>query len=558
MKLIVAITLLFVSSFSFGDYYNTDGLLHKTRVSAGGMIFYDESTYLAWLVASSDLTIPFSSGQLFTQELAGSRSLGSALTILNSGPLKSNDTQWRTPSISELKTLENINGISVPYLPVELNAGSNCLYFWSSEITGGGTANKEYSYNTYKFNGTVSSNDQSLGSASESCAIVVREFTANDLLYLYDVDSNTRFVDNFDGTITDSLNNIEWMKDAGDGYNDGKCFDGASDIIITANKGAYYLDLQAYINNINNGSIVCPNIPSNKLNWRLPTINELKSISNTVILGDIPLPFDSVQYILPSTSAGDLGPQDIHYYTSDDLVIVNGHSQYRVFSFVGGGTIFRMMADKFYSNTGYNPNRAWLVRDIQDDIIYTGDDAFPDNPLYSQDADADGLPDEWEINRIGNLNSSDTSDGDNDGFTTLQEFTAGTDPLVVTVQSGFSQADIDSAVAACADDPLSCGIDIDAAIQDAIESCVSEPVSCGISSGVGITSHSLIAGWNLIGGMDASDSTAIQSFMDDHNANSVWSWDGQWKSFIDGTPQFLNTLMSMSADKGYFVNVPAQ
>ena len=241
MKLIVAITLLFVSSFSFGDYYNTDGLLHKTRVSAGGMIFYDESTYLAWLVASSDLTIPFSSGQLFTQELAGSRSLGSALTILNSGPLKSNDTQWRTPSISELKTLENINGISVPYLPVELNAGSNCLYFWSSEITGGGTANKEYSYNTYKFNGTVSSNDQSLGSASESCAIVVREFTANDLLYLYDVDSNTRFVDNFDGTITDSLNNIEWMKDAGDGYNDGKCFDGASDIIITANKGAYYL-----------------------------------------------------------------------------------------------------------------------------------------------------------------------------------------------------------------------------------------------------------------------------------------------------------------------------
>jgi hypothetical protein len=46
--------------------------------------------------------------------------------------------------------------------------------------------------------------------------------------------------------------------------------------------------------------------------------------------------------------------------------------------------------------------------------------------------------------------------------------------------------------------------------------------------------------------------------MDDHNANSVWSWDGQWKSFIDATPQFLNTLMSMSADKGYFVNVPAQ
>jgi hypothetical protein len=205
------------------------------------------------------------------------------------------------------------------------------------------------------------------------------------------------------------------------------------------------------------------------------------------------------------------------------------------------------------------------VVDSQQYLVDTDGDSYPDvidsfplSNIYSTDSDTDQLPDEWEVSRIGNLFSSAVADNDNDGISNLSEFISGTDPLITTVTSGFTQADIDSAITGCTNDPSSCGIDVDAVIQGAIASCVSEPISCGISSGIGISTQTLNPGWNLIGGMDATDSTNIQSFIHEQNATSVWGWDGQWKSFIDGVPVFLNTLTSMSAGKGYFVNVPAQ
>ncbi|HIJ22169.1 MAG: hypothetical protein HOL17_12165 [Gammaproteobacteria bacterium] len=174
-------------------------------------------------------------------------------------------------------------------------------------------------------------------------------------------------------------------------------------------------------------------------------------------------------------------------------------------------------------------------------------DAFPDDPLYSQDSDLDGLPDEWETDRIGDLSSSEVSDSDGDGFTAMEEFTAGTDPLVVTVQSGFNQADIDAAVATA----------ISAAITSQVQACADNPASCGITISQSITSHSLVGGWNLIGGMDASDSASIQSFLDEHGATSVWGWDGlRWSSYLESTPVFLNSLTEMKAEEGYFVRVP--
>ncbi|NND65358.1 MAG: hypothetical protein HKM24_05270 [Gammaproteobacteria bacterium] len=44
------------------------------------------------------------------------------------------------------------------------------------------------------------------------------------------------------------------------------------------------------------------------------------------------------------------------------------------------------------------------------------------------DTDQDGLPDDWEIANFGNLDQSPSDDADNDGFTNLQEFAAGSDP----------------------------------------------------------------------------------------------------------------------------------
>jgi hypothetical protein len=205
------------------------------------------------------------------------------------------------------------------------------------------------------------------------------------------------------------------------------------------------------------------------------------------------------------------------------------------------------------------------ISDTDLDSIPDVIDTFPSNPNYSQDTDSDGVPDEWELSRIGNLNDSASSDSDRDGLTTMQEFEDGTDPLIATVMSGFTQSDIDSAVATCVSDPSSCGIDIgyteeqlDEAILIAIAECSSDPVVCGISASTASINHPMKSGWNLIGGKDASDTASIQSFMSEHNANSVWHWNDQWYSYVKDTPEFLNSLITMDASKGYFVYVQAQ
>ena len=57
-------------------------------------------------------------------------------------------------------------------------------------------------------------------------------------------------------------------------------------------------------------------------------------------------------------------------------------------------------------------------------------DSFPENALYSQDSDSDGMPDSWETQYGLNPNdpSDATSDQDNDGVSALDEFLAGTIP----------------------------------------------------------------------------------------------------------------------------------
>jgi hypothetical protein len=47
---------------------------------------------------------------------------------------------------------------------------------------------------------------------------------------------------------------------------------------------------------------------------------------------------------------------------------------------------------------------------------------------FITDADADGLPDHWELKYFGNLAAKPTDDPDGDGFTNLMEFAWGADP----------------------------------------------------------------------------------------------------------------------------------
>ena len=56
------------------------------------------------------------------------------------------------------------------------------------------------------------------------------------------------------------------------------------------------------------------------------------------------------------------------------------------------------------------------------------------------DSDSDSLPDWWEVEYFHGLLSSPTSDPDEDGYSNLEEFAHGTDPLAMDPGQGFIEA----------------------------------------------------------------------------------------------------------------------
>ena len=66
------------------------------------------------------------------------------------------------------------------------------------------------------------------------------------------------------------------------------------------------------------------------------------------------------------------------------------------------------------------------VADADDDGVIDADDAFPDDPEYADDRDADGLPDEWEADYGYDPDTADdaTVDEDGDGMTLVEEYRA--------------------------------------------------------------------------------------------------------------------------------------
>ena len=50
------------------------------------------------------------------------------------------------------------------------------------------------------------------------------------------------------------------------------------------------------------------------------------------------------------------------------------------------------------------------------------------------DSDNDGLPDWWEMKYFGNLNQTAAGDPDGDGWTNLEEYRCGANPLTSSIQ----------------------------------------------------------------------------------------------------------------------------
>ena len=52
-------------------------------------------------------------------------------------------------------------------------------------------------------------------------------------------------------------------------------------------------------------------------------------------------------------------------------------------------------------------------------------------PNPATDDDSDGLPDMWELEHFGNLAGGPSDDADGDGKTNIEEYTNGTDPMLM-------------------------------------------------------------------------------------------------------------------------------
>lgn len=50
--------------------------------------------------------------------------------------------------------------------------------------------------------------------------------------------------------------------------------------------------------------------------------------------------------------------------------------------------------------------------------------------VFAEDTDGDGVDDVWEARNFGNISQKEDGDFDNDGKTNLEEFQAGTDPVI--------------------------------------------------------------------------------------------------------------------------------
>jgi hypothetical protein len=61
-------------------------------------------------------------------------------------------------------------------------------------------------------------------------------------------------------------------------------------------------------------------------------------------------------------------------------------------------------------------------------IMYTNREA-PDKSSPATDTDKDGLADNWEIEHFGNLSQDASGDFDNDGYTNIQEYKEGSNPI---------------------------------------------------------------------------------------------------------------------------------
>ncbi len=266
-----------------GDYQagSTASFTGSTLVGASDYITTDNNTGLIWKSCNEG-----KSGALCATGSNSSISNATAssnCSALNSGAGYGNRTDWRLPTAEELGTILIYTGTNpatfTTYFPVASGSGN-----WSSTVDGSNTLNAIY----------VSFTDGTYGSTTKTNNNDVR--CAAGTNYRAAV-----LVDNNDSTITDINTGLVWQK----------CSQGLSGTNCSTGTASTF----DWSNSVTN----CNSLSLNSRKWRLPSVNELRTLLSFSITASPAI--DSTYF--PATISGTYWSSTTRTGTATDAWIVN-------------------------------------------------------------------------------------------------------------------------------------------------------------------------------------------------------------------------------------------
>lgn len=262
-----------------------------TLVGAIDYISTDNVTGLVWKSCIEGLSDPAcATGTASTFTLSPDTATPQCLSLnaANGGLGYAGRTNWRLPTVDELQTLANYSGLN-PAIDAAYFPATASNFYWSSSIFVIAPSN---AWSVSFFNGSVY-NEPQTNAYPVRCVASIQ---------------TTRgvFIDNSDGTVTDSINNLTWQQCSA-GLGGANCATG------TAQTSTWQTALQ-----------YCKNLVFSGRTWRLPSISELKSICDVTRKN---LAINTTYF--PGTIAN-------HYWSSSTNVSTSANAWYVNFADSGG------------------------------------------------------------------------------------------------------------------------------------------------------------------------------------------------------------------------------
>jgi hypothetical protein len=393
-------------------------------VSADGLTVYDNNTGLTW-TRSPDIN---NDGTINADDKLSQTNAVNYAATLNAASF-GGYSDWRLPSIRELYSLMNFNGIDISGVeqPSTPFIDTNAFYFGYGDTNAGDRLiDAQWASTTIYVDTTMGGNQTMFGLNLADGRIKGYPLSGKSY-YVYYCRGNTdyadhNYVDNGDGTVSDLSTGLQWQQS-----------DSAT--------GLSWSNALAYAENLKLGGYQ---------DWRLPNAKELQSLVDYTrapgITGTAAI--DPVFYCSPITN--EAGQADFPWYWTSTTHINSSPNPGGYAAYVCFGRALGYMNGSWQDVHGAGCQRSDPKGGSLSDWAYTPNGYYSDFApqgdairLYNYvrcvrgsalppatDTDSDGLSDWYEYDYTTNITAmSATADSDSDGMDNLNESRCGTSPI---------------------------------------------------------------------------------------------------------------------------------